>query len=345
MFKKLVAHFRSIFDVDSSGHLILYSPVVGVVAGLGGAAFFYVLTAFQGFALGDVEGYYPPLSGEQRLETEQSEAGGQPLQLPTHKWAVVVIPVLGGLACGWLVYSFAPEAEGHGTDAMVRAFHRLRGRIRTRVPFVKSIASIITIGTGGSAGREGPIAQIGAGFGSFLADRLRLGERDRRLLMLAGGAGGIGAIFRAPLGGALFVSEVLYGSTAFEFGAVVPCFISAITAYTVFSAICEPGLHFLTPEGLQFEQIGELPFYLVFAVVCSLVGYVYVAFFYGLRDRFFSKTPDPQHAETGHRRVDAGADRPLAAASHVRRLWLDPAGLGRRCPVAHPDGGRADPRG
>ncbi len=293
LLKTLVDHFRSIFDVESSGHLILYSPLVGVAAGLGAALFFYCLTAFQSFALGSVEGYHPPLSGEERVEQQRVEPGQPSTQLPTHKWAVIVIPVLGGLACGWLVYGFAPEAEGHGTDAMVRAFHRLGGRIRGRVPIIKSLASIITIGTGGSAGREGPIAQVGAGFGSFLADRLGLGERDRRLLMLAGGAGGIGAIFRAPLGGALFVSEVLYGSTAFEFGAVIPCFISAITAYTVFSAITDTGLHFITPVDLQFDQIGELPFYLVFAVICSLVGYLYVSVFYGLRNRLFRKLPIP----------------------------------------------------
>ena len=119
------------------------------------------------------------------------------MQLPTNRWAVLAVPTVGGLLCGLLVYGLAPEAEGHGTDAMVRAFHRLGGRIRGRVPFVKAAASIITIGTGGSAGREGPIAQIGAGFGSFLATKLGLGEQERRLLMLSGGAGGIGAIFRA----------------------------------------------------------------------------------------------------------------------------------------------------
>ena len=159
-----------------------------------------------------------------------------------HWWAVLLVPAIGGLLCGQLVYGFAPEAEGHGTDAMVKAFHRLGGKIRVRVPLVKSLASIVTIGTGGSAVREGPIAQIGAGFGSFPADMLKLSERERRLLVLAGGAGGIGAIFRAPLGGALFVSEVLYSSTALEFAAVIPAFIASITAYTVFAAIIGPGL-------------------------------------------------------------------------------------------------------
>ncbi|MCH5372937.1 MAG: chloride channel protein, partial [Planctomycetes bacterium] len=207
--RTIADHFRSIFDTEASGRLIWISPLVGLVAGLGGAAFFKLMDLTQSLLLGHIEGYYPPTAGAERAIHSP--------QMPTHWWAVLLVPTLGGLICGFLVYTFAPEAEGHGTDAMVRAFHRLGGRIRTRVPFVKSVASIITIGTGGSAGREGPIAQIGAGFGSFLSDKLGLGERDRRLLMLAGGAGGIGAIFRAPLGGALFVSEVLYGSTALEF--------------------------------------------------------------------------------------------------------------------------------
>jgi CIC family chloride channel protein len=209
------------------------------------------------------------------------------MQLPTRWWVTVLVPTIGGLVTGLIVFTFAPEAEGHGTDALVKSFHRLRGKIRARVPFIKTIASIITIGTGGSAGREGPIAQIGAGFGSFLADRLRLSDRDRRLLMLAGAAGGIGAIFRAPLGGALFVSEVLYSSTALETAAVIPSFISSITAYTVFTQIFGTGLAISTPRGLNFGGAIELPFYLVFAILCALVGYLYVLVFYGLRDNFF----------------------------------------------------------
>jgi chloride channel protein, CIC family len=282
---KLASHFRSIFDTESSGRLILFSPLVGIVAGLGAVAFFFLLNELQTFALGHIEGYYPPPAGDELV--------AHAMQMPTHWWAVLLVPTIGGLICGVLVYGFAPEAEGHGTDAMVRAFHRLGGRIRGRVPIVKSLASIATIGTGGSAGREGPIAQIGAGFASFLAQRLGMGEQERRLLMLSGGAGGIGAIFRAPLGGALFASEVLYGSTALEFAAVVPCFIASITAYAVFAAVYGQGLAFHVPSDLVFDQITELPLYLVFAVVCGLAGYLYVMIFYGLRNRFFKKLPVP----------------------------------------------------
>jgi CIC family chloride channel protein len=280
---------RSIFDTESSGRLVAYSPLVGIVAGLGAVVFFYLLMAAQHFALGGIEGYYPPAAG--------SEIIGHEPQNPTRWWAVLLVPTAGGLLCGLLVFGLAPEAEGHGTDALVKAFHRARGRIRGRVPFVKTAASIITIGSGGSAGREGPIAQIGAGFGSYLATTLRLGERDRRLLMLAGAAGGIGAIFRAPLGGALFVSEVLYSSTALETAAVIPCFISSITAYTVFSIIFGTGLAFKTPAGLHFANALELPFYLMFALVCAVVGYLYVLVFYGLRDRVFGRLAIPKFAK------------------------------------------------
>lgn len=285
MFQQIRQYFNSIFDTESSGRLVFLSPLVGIVAGLGAALFFFLLMRFQGAVLGGIVGYSPPAAGSETIEHLP--------QNPTNLWLVLLVPTLGGLACGMLVYGFAPEAEGHGTDALVRAFHRLSGRIRARVPFVKTVASIITIGSGGSAGREGPIAQIGAGFGSFLATKLSLSERDRRLLMLAGAAGGIGAIFRAPLGGALFVSEVLYSSTALETAAVIPCFIASITAYTIFAQIFGPGLAFQTTPGLQFGGAAEIPLYLVFAVLCAIVGYIYVLVFYGMRNRIFRRLPIP----------------------------------------------------
>lgn len=282
---KLIDYFRTIFDTEASGRMVMFAPLVGIVAGLGAALFFFLLNMTQDFALGQVEGYYPPPAGSEIIDHHP--------QSPTRWVAVLLVPTIGGLFCGMLVYGFAPEAEGHGTDALVKAFHRFGGKIRARVPLIKTIASIITIGTGGSAGREGPIAQIGAGFGSFMSVKLGLSARDRRLLMLAGAAGGIGAIFRAPLGGALFISEVLYGSTALEAAAVIPCFIGSITAYTVFALIFGQGLAFNTPAGLEFSNMAELSFCLVFAVICSLVGYVYVLTFYGLRNRFFRKLPIP----------------------------------------------------
>jgi chloride channel protein, CIC family len=126
------------------------------------------------------------------------------------RWLFFALPAIGGLLSGLLVYRFAPEAEGHGTDAMIRAFHEQCGVIRARVPLIKGVAIILTLCTGGSAGKEGPIAQIGGGAGSVLAQELNLTVRDRRILLLAGVAGGLGAIFRAPLGSAITAIEVLY---------------------------------------------------------------------------------------------------------------------------------------
>jgi len=280
-------HLRSIFDTESTGRMLLYSPLVGVVAGLGAAGFYWALSWLWKLAVEQGMGYFAPQAGsEPSLHTFR-------LPTPDYFWAVLLIPAVGGLVCGWLVYRFAPEAEGHGTDAMVRAFHRQRGEIRPRVPVIKSIASVLTIGTGGSAGREGPIAQIGAGFGSLLATRLQLGEQDRRQLMLAGAAGGIGAIFHAPLGGALFITEVLYGSTALEFTVVIPCVISSIMAFTVFSMIFGPMQAVTAPANLEFTHLSELPVFVVFALLCSLVGYLYVLTFYGLRNRLFQRLPIP----------------------------------------------------
>jgi CIC family chloride channel protein len=209
-----------------------------------------------------------------------------------HHWLYLIIPAFGGLLSGVLVFLIAPEAEGHGTDAMIEAFHKKGGYIRKRVPFVKILASAITIGSGGSAGKEGPIAQIGAGFGSFLASLLRLKARDRRVLVLAGAAGGIGAIFHAPMGAALFAPEVLYREAEFEFEAILPCIVSSIIASSIFDQWYGRTALFF-PGPVNFEP-RELLAYIVFGVVCALVGLVYVKCFYGSRDHFFRPIKIPR---------------------------------------------------
>jgi CIC family chloride channel protein len=135
------------------------------------------------------------------------------------------------------VYTLAPEAEGHGTDAAIAAYHHQQGLIRPRVPLVKIVASALTLGTGGSGGREGPIAQIGAGFGSFLGNLLRLRPAERRILMAAGMGAGVAAIFRAPLAGALFAAEVLYRSPDFESEVIIPAGLASVLAYCTFGLV------------------------------------------------------------------------------------------------------------
>ena len=175
---------------------------------------------------------------------------------------------------------------------MVEAFHRGGGYIRKRVPLVKIVASAITIGSGRAAGKEGPIAQIGAGFGSFLATVLKLKPRDRQFLVLAGAAGGIGAIFHAPLGAALFAPEVLYRETEFESEAILPCIVSAIVASSIFDQYFGRTALFF-PGPVDFEPT-ELLAYAIFGVICAVVGYVYVKVFYEVaRDRFFRRVRIP----------------------------------------------------
>ena len=213
---------RALSRLPSQFRLMLLSIGVGIVAGLGAILFDRLLgwtlhTVLQAFT-----GYAEPRAG--------SSAASLFTLAPVRSLWFFIIPALGGLVSGVIVYLVAPEAEGHGTDAMIDAFHHKGGKIRKRVPFVKIIASAITIGTGGSAGKEGPIAQIGSGFGSAFASLLKLKARERRILVLAGAAGGIGAIFQAPLGAALFAPEVLYRETEFEYEAILPCIVSSITA-------------------------------------------------------------------------------------------------------------------
>lgn len=184
---------------------VLLSILIGIVAGFGAFAFYLLLQIMTDFFLGYLAGFQPtPPAGEPELPY---------ISLPTapfRLWVLALMPALGGLIAGLIIYSFAPEAEGHGTDAIIDAFHNKKGEIRKRVPLIKAIASAITIGSGGSAGREGPIAQIGGGFGSWLGTKLKLGERETRTMLVCGAAAGIGAMFKAPLGSALFGTEVLY---------------------------------------------------------------------------------------------------------------------------------------
>src|SRR4051794_23039257 len=268
-----------------AGRVAVCSPLVGLIAGLGAVAFLRLLELMYRYVLGGLMHLVLPPTGE---------GAPRALSYPYPWWLVLLVPALGGLVSGLIVFTWAPEAEGHGTDALIRAFHRGGGMIRGRVPLIKGIASIITIGTGGSAGQEGPIAQIGAGFGSFLARLLRLSPSERRLLMLAGTAGGIGAIFRAPLGGALFAVEVLYATTAIESAALLPCLASSIVAYSTFALFITPQPIFIVPD-LAFRGLSELPMFALLALACAGVGWIYVRVFYGIRDYVFKPLPLPRH--------------------------------------------------
>ncbi len=284
---RVLNRLASRWATPGAGRVAVCSPIVGVIAGLGAVAFLLALGLMYRYVLVGLLGFHRPPTGEETLSA---------ITLPGPWWMVLLVPTVGGLISGLIVFSLAPEAEGHGTDALIRAFHRGNGVIRGRVPLVKGIASIITIGSGGSAGQEGPIAQIGAGFGSYLARLLRLSTDERRLLMLAGAAGGVGAIFRAPLGGAIFGCEVLYSTAAIESAALLPCLSASIVAYSVFALFITPSPIFIVPN-LHFRGFAELPMFTLLALACVVVGWLYVRVFYGLRDKFFHPLPLPRHVK------------------------------------------------
>ena len=150
-------------------------------------------------------------------------------------WAIPLVVVLGSLLAGFIVFTWAPEAEGHGTDAAIDAIDKNPHGIRIRVVVVKIIASALTIGSGGSGGREGPTAQISAGFGSLLARVLGLSPEDGRIAVAVGVGSGIGAMFGAPLGGAVLAADVVYRDD-FEAEALLPGLFSSIVAWALFGA-------------------------------------------------------------------------------------------------------------
>ncbi|MCG2727192.1 MAG: chloride channel protein [Candidatus Methanoperedenaceae archaeon] len=255
----------------------IFSIVIGIVSGFGAILFYLGLSALSNYVLGGIGGYYPPVPG------------GEP-SLFSHpatnmRWILFLLPAAGGLLAGIIIYTYAPEAEGHGTDAVIDAYNNKRGFIRKRVPLIKAISSIITIGSGGSAGREGPIAQIGAGFGSTLASFLKLSDRDRRIMVICGTAAGIGSIFKAPLGGSIFAIEVLYKSDL-ETEGLVPAFISSTVAYSMFSSFFGWG-HIFTTPGFNFTRPEELIFYGILGILCAVTAILFVIIFYGLRDKIF----------------------------------------------------------
>jgi CIC family chloride channel protein len=272
---------------ESQFRWIAYGMGVGVLSGLVAVAFFLVLEAASHLTFGVLAGMPQPTPPGDALMEFPGTTAREP-----HRWIFFWLPALGGLLSGLLVYRFAPEAEGHGTDEMIRAFHRNRGVIRTRVPLVKGLATVCTLATGGSAGKEGPVAQIGAGIGSYLATRLGLSVRDRRILLLAGAAGGLGAIFRAPLGSAITAIEVLYRED-FESDALIPCVLSSVTAYTIFFMLLGGARIFAVPEFRVVNPI-EIPGYLLLALVNVPIGMLYIRIFYGTRDRIFRRMRLPR---------------------------------------------------
>ena len=201
---------------------------------------------------------------------------------------LLFIPGIGAFLGGLITHRYAPDAKGSGTEAVIDAFHNNEGKIKPFTPFVKAVATIFTLGSGGCGGKEGPMTQVGAGFGSLFARWFRMGTRARRTFLLAGAAGGLGALFKAPLGGALTAIEVLYKEDI-ETDSLVPCIIASTTGYITYSQ-CFGYERLFDVKGASFEgfnYLTEAIFYVILGIMCVLFGKLYVLCFHTIQRKIF----------------------------------------------------------
>jgi CIC family chloride channel protein len=256
----LVAAVRRLHTSETSG-LILLSIAVGLGAGLGAVAFRWLIASAQHLFFG----------------------GGHHLLGFMGHYFVIIVPGAGGLLVGLLTYYGAREARGHGVPEVMMAVISVGGRIRPRVAVIKSLASAICIGSGGSAGREGPIVQIGSALGSSLAQLLRLPEERVRLLVACGAAGGISATFNAPVAGVIFALEIILREFAVRsFGFVV---FASVAAAAVSRAMLGDRPSFLVPH-YQLVSAWEFPLYILLGLLAAVVSVIFVKALYGCEDVF-----------------------------------------------------------
>ena len=251
--------FRSSF-LPSQNYLIVLSVVVGLLTGLGSVAFIRILGAISHFA---------------------REGLGSALEIfgPAN---LILLPAIGGLMAGPLIERFAREAKGHGVPEVMTALSRGGGRIRQRVVMVKVLASSLTIGFGGAAGREGPMVQIGSALGSLIGQGTKLSTRGVRTLVACGAAGGIAATFNAPISGAIFAAEVLMGRFHADF---LPVLLTSLSSCIVARSFLGNHPAFLVPA-YELSSPAELVLYFLMGLLAGLAALFYVRLLYRTEDIF-----------------------------------------------------------
>ena len=263
----MTGKLRNIINIKNPNSIYIYAVLVGVVCG--------VVSMIFSFLLSLLEAFYISFHVQSQNKTESIlEKVDFASNHVTSTVIIVLLPAFGGLIAGLITHFFCKDASGTGTDEMIYAFHFKEGKINTRIPFYKALATLFTLPTGGSGGKEGPISLIGAGIGVWLAGIVKAGARARRTLLLAGTAAGLGAVFRSPLGGALTAAEMVYKKDI-ETDALIPCFISSVTAYLIYTAYAgaESAFHISTPEAFHSN---EILFYLLLGGLCFAFGWLFI---------------------------------------------------------------------
>ncbi|MDR3111146.1 MAG: chloride channel protein [Planctomycetaceae bacterium] len=306
-----ISKLRIKFNIETTGRLLLGAILIGLLAGTVAAGFYYTLseirhgvnTLYQAAGIDFVSS--PSADATEPLSITSARLGNNArtdhifdyFVVPKYWLLIVLIPGFGGLCCGIIVCTFANEAKGEGTDMIIKAFHLRNGIIRFRLLIVKAISSLVTLGSGGSAGYEGPTALIGAGSGSLLCRFLKTNAMERRVLLLAGAAGGIGAIFQVPVGGCLYACEILYCSTALELNAVLPCLIASTIGYATFRYFIGSvnTTMFCQPFQIEIDSglFVHIPMWIVFTIICAMLGWVYVRLLHEMRNRVWRRLAIP----------------------------------------------------
>src|SRR6201996_8835942 len=250
--------------------LVVMALIVGAGAGVGAAGFRELVFFFTWL-----------VTGHQQFG-QQGHASS--LHLPwLGIWFVLIVPVIGGLVYGPLIQRFAREARGHGVPEVMLAVAENGGRIRPPVTIVKALASAITIGTGGSVGREGPIVQIGSAFASTLGQWVRMSEHRLRIIVACGAAGGIAATFNAPITGLFFGFEIVLRE--FSLDALFTTSLAAVTGDVVSRAFFGSAPFFASiPHDLAITNDYTYLLIVVLGIVAGLIGVAFKTFLYRLED-------------------------------------------------------------
>jgi len=242
--------------------LTLLALLIGGATGVGAYGFFAAMEWVKDLSYGDAGGLF------------------------TGQWyMLILLPAAGALAVGIITQSFAPEAKGHGVPEVMDAIYRQGGLVRARVAIAKAVASAFTLGTGGSAGTEGPIIQIGAAIGSAFGQFFRVHPRQLSTLVACGAAGGIAAIFNAPIAGVLFALEIFLKD--FSFRAFAPVVFASVISCSLTHALSPSGdvALFGVQQNAHYVFNGaELPFFLVLGLICALVAIAFIRSLYAIED-------------------------------------------------------------
>ncbi len=263
-------------NLDYYKKWLVLGIIIGIIAGFASVLFYYATEASETLFMHYVMGYNRPLP--------LGEGGSLSyVFVMLRTYFIPISIILGALVSAWLVYRFAPETEGHGTDAVIKSYHEGKP-IRARVSIIKFISASLLIGSGGSAGREGPIAQISSSAVSNIFKHIKLSKRDKEIILAVSIGAAIGSIFKSPFGGALFGAEVLY-KRDIEGDVIFPSFVASTVGFMVYGAF----VNYLPMFGINalsayaqtaiYTPIVMLGFILL-GVISGVFAKIYVKIFY-----------------------------------------------------------------